>query len=205
MRTKDPIEFAKQLADLLYEMRSESESLYENEEIPKEFINSVIDAPIHIEVMKRAMEADILWEIGLEPERFKNSAGEYEYEYWMYDYAFAMDSHAERTWAIQSGKSDADRVKLQTSISFNTKPPEGKKAYLVNVDLMVRVIVPEGAGENEIREAATNKAVNYATDTQHGNNRSWIGEGVAAITEDRECPYDPDNDTVEYIALQNQT
>jgi hypothetical protein len=76
------------------------------------------------------------------------------------------------------------------------------KALLVDIDLLVRVIVPDDATDEQIREIATNKAVNYAADTSYGNNRAWIGEGVSEIKPDTEQPYDPATDDASYIALQ---
>lgn len=77
------------------------------------------------------------------------------------------------------------------------------KALLVNLDLMVRVIVPDDATPEDIADAAANKAVAYASDKMYGNGKSWVAEGVGDINDDVESPYNPDTDPPEYIALQN--
>ena len=62
------------------------------------------------------------------------------------------------------------------------------KALLVNIDLMVRVIVPDNATDEQIISMAVDKAMtNICFD-----GRSWLGEGITDWSEDEECPYNPE-------------
>lgn len=57
------------------------------------------------------------------------------------------------------------------------------KALLVNIDLMVRVIVPNNATDEEITTATIDKAQILS------NDRSWFGEGITNWANDEVMPY----------------
>lgn len=57
------------------------------------------------------------------------------------------------------------------------------KALLVNIDLMVRVIVPNDADEKAIINAAVDKARLQSSD------RGWLGEGITEWNDDEEMPF----------------
>jgi hypothetical protein len=59
------------------------------------------------------------------------------------------------------------------------------KAKLVYIDLLVRVIVPDNATDDEIMNAASDKALQES-------NWTWFNENVTEIKDDVECPYDPE-------------
>jgi hypothetical protein len=67
------------------------------------------------------------------------------------------------------------------------------KALLVNIDLMVRIVVPDNATEDQIIAAAVNKALLNAGDRD--TQRSWFGEGVSEWRDDEEMPFDPETES----------
>lgn len=60
------------------------------------------------------------------------------------------------------------------------------KAMLIYVSLMTRVVVPDDATEEEILNAATPRLIDKI--------ETELGENIASIEEDAECPYDKDDD-----------
>lgn len=63
------------------------------------------------------------------------------------------------------------------------------KALLVNIDLMVRVVVPDDATEEQIIDAAANKALDEIL-----ADRNTLTENVAEWKDDTSVPYDPQTD-----------
>lgn len=61
-----------------------------------------------------------------------------------------------------------------------------KVAKLVMVSFMTRVIVEDTASEAEILDRATPQLINKIL--------SDLGENVEDITDDTECPFDPETD-----------
>lgn len=57
------------------------------------------------------------------------------------------------------------------------------KALLANIDLMVRVLVPDDATEEQIIAAIVDKCQEQSSD------RSWFGEGTGEIKDDEVMPY----------------
>ena len=57
------------------------------------------------------------------------------------------------------------------------------KALLANIDLMVRVVVPDDATEEQIISAIVDRCQELSSD------RSWFGEGVSEINDDEVMPY----------------
>ena len=62
------------------------------------------------------------------------------------------------------------------------------KAHLVYIDLLVRVELPDNATEEEIQDAAADKAVSEAR--QEGGF-SWMRENISDWKEDTEVPAVP--------------
>ncbi len=62
------------------------------------------------------------------------------------------------------------------------------KAKLINIDMVVRVIVEDNETEDKIIEKALQKASErISTDGR---------ENVVSITDDNECPFDPEFDII---------
>lgn len=57
------------------------------------------------------------------------------------------------------------------------------KALLANIDLMVRVVVPDNATEEQIIAAIVDRCQELSSD------RSWFGEGTTEIRDDETMPY----------------
>ena len=64
------------------------------------------------------------------------------------------------------------------------------KAKLINIDLMVRIICPDNATDEDCYELGLDKALKLV----YEDGRSWLGEGMSDLRDDTECPYDPKND-----------
>lgn len=63
-----------------------------------------------------------------------------------------------------------------------------KVAKLVYISMMTRVIVDEGATDEEILEAAKPRFIDKV--------ETELDENLESIGEDAECPYDPDMDDI---------
>lgn len=132
----DPVQFAKDMARMFYETRIEGESLYENEDVPREFIERVVDSPLHREIILRDIEADILWDLGMSPDDFQNEYGGYEYfAERHHDYEFAIDAHCERVWEVYNSDKERDRKDMEGSLNFQyEEAPEPQPVVLVTVE-----------------------------------------------------------------------
>lgn len=61
------------------------------------------------------------------------------------------------------------------------------KAKLVNIDLMVRILVPDEATDEQCYDLAVDKALENAYDSN--SNRSWFAEGMSDLVDDEEMPF----------------
>ena len=59
------------------------------------------------------------------------------------------------------------------------------KAHLVYIDLLVRVLVPDNATDEEIMDAGADKALKEA---RQDGGWSWFRENINDYPEDIECP-----------------
>lgn len=95
----DFIKFSTSVANSVWDMRIESESLYDSTTHTEPFIEKALerDKPIIVKNIR-----DNIYEALCSDDReFRNAKGNLEYEYWMGDYAFSMDSHLTEVYLIE--------------------------------------------------------------------------------------------------------
>ncbi len=125
--------FARTNAEIIYQMRIEGTFLYENEDIPEEYIKSIVDDPEHAKKIKAIISANILKDVTNHPDNFsKDARGHFTYDATMYDYGFAIDDYCEKQF--KAGKTKmvwvckncgSDKVQTKYWVDLNTKIIEG--------------------------------------------------------------------------------
>jgi len=93
MKTKEEI-YAKQMSDLLYEMRCDD--IYACTNVPVEYVNDIIDDDEHIRNIKKLIYDEVLIAVNAEPKQHQNNDGEYSYIGGVtYDFAYVIDTYVE--------------------------------------------------------------------------------------------------------------
>ena len=86
--------FARENADTIFQMHIEGTGLYENEDLPEEFIKTIIDDGMHASLIKNLIRRDILNDFRVNPDNFeRDSDGNLTYDASMYDYGFAVEEY----------------------------------------------------------------------------------------------------------------
>ena len=99
LKIKDPKEFAINMSELLYQMRVEdlNNSMIiteNNEQIPVDFIDGIVDNAAHAETIKKQIFDSVLESV----EEYRTDDGEYRYKADMYDHAYLVDHYVERQY-----------------------------------------------------------------------------------------------------------
>ena len=86
--------FALTMAQLLFEIRIESDAPYGDDDnpVPLEFALRIIDAPEHIVLIKKRIEASVLEAITANPDLYRTD-GKYSYHPDCFDHAMAIDAY----------------------------------------------------------------------------------------------------------------
>lgn len=80
--------FATENAQLIFEIAIEGEALYEDDEMPKEYIEEMIDDSFHMLIIKAKMRQAIFRDVTMYPKDFKRDEnGKYTYDAEMSDYS----------------------------------------------------------------------------------------------------------------------
>ena len=80
--------FARNNANIIFEIAIEGSMLYEDDEMSREFIEGIIDDSFHILVIKAKMSLAIFKDVTIFPEDFKRDEnGNFTYDSMMMDYA----------------------------------------------------------------------------------------------------------------------
>ena len=88
--------FARENAEIIFQMRIESWSLYENDVMPKEFIEDIVDTPEHAKDIKNLMYATILKDVTENPGEFqKDEIGNFTCDHTMYDYGNVIEDYCQ--------------------------------------------------------------------------------------------------------------
>lgn len=120
--------FARNNAQSIFWMHIEGTGLYEEEEIPEEFIKSIVDDPVHAANIKDKIRRDILKDVQTNPGNFdRDPEGKLTYDYTMYDYGYATieycrdryyETKTKNLWLCPSCGSD--NVELKHWVNPNT-------------------------------------------------------------------------------------
>ena len=90
-------EFARTNADIIYQMHIEGTVLFDQEsngDMPKEFIEKIIDDPMHSSLIKNLIRLDILNDLRVNSDNFdRDDNGKLTYDATMYDYGFAIEEY----------------------------------------------------------------------------------------------------------------
>jgi len=71
---------------------------------------------------------------------------------------------------------------------------KGKKAYIVDIDLVIRVIADEDLDPNIDYKDFDKMIFEKFKSRLDEEGSSFITEGITDIEEDEDCPYDPEYD-----------
>jgi len=71
---------------------------------------------------------------------------------------------------------------------------KGKKAYIVDIDLVIRVIADEDLDPNIDYKDFDKMIFEKFKSRLKEEGSSFITEGITDIEEDEDCPYDPEYD-----------
>jgi hypothetical protein len=140
--------FATSMSDLLYDIRTESEIIYEmstpnsDDEVPKEFIDKIIDDEEHAIKMKFLIKNAIIKWLTRYPEDYKNDKDEYNYTVDVYDHSHAIDEYVERlyedtnctksVWVCPDCRSD--NVQFKTWTNANTMKASNEECPMEDGD-----------------------------------------------------------------------
>ena len=86
--------FARENAEIIFQMRIEGEGLYMDDDMSEEFIKSIVDNEQHASAIKNVIRESILNDVKTNPNDFnKDEEGNLTYDYTMYDYGFAIEDY----------------------------------------------------------------------------------------------------------------
>lgn len=94
--------FARENAEIIFQMHIEGTVLYEEEGLTEEFINSIIDNEPHITIIKSKIKKAILLDVKLMPINFnRDENNKLTYDSNMYDYGFVIADYCKKQWKKQ--------------------------------------------------------------------------------------------------------
>lgn len=143
--------FATEVAEVLFGMRSQSESIIgfagfttseldtpnSGDNVPINFINGILNNPKNINEIKTLIKESIVSYLTENPNDYKNSKGEYEYQTELYDHSYIVDTylakqyedtHIRKTLWLCSN-CESDNVEQKSWVNMNTET-----ARFVNID-----------------------------------------------------------------------
>jgi len=92
-------EFARENAQNIFEIKIEGEFLYESEDMPKEFIEKIVDDSYHADIIKAKMRQAILEDLEKNPNEFqRDENGKLTYDAEMMDYGYVINEHCLEEW-----------------------------------------------------------------------------------------------------------
>jgi hypothetical protein len=149
--------FARINAENIFQMRIEGVSLYMDEEISKEFIESIVDDKEHAAIIKDIIRRNILRDVMNDSNDFmRDSEGCLIYDSTMYDYGFAIEDYCRRRFLKGKTKTvyvcpdcGSEDVEYKTWTNPNTNetnhdhPMEEEDCYCNNCNKNVKLIQKE--------------------------------------------------------------
>ena len=97
--------FARTNAEIIFQTRIEGEGLYVDDEMSKEFIESIVDDRYHSDIIKDMIRRDILNDVTLNPDNFdRDSNGDLTYDASMSEYGFAIEEYCREQFKQRSCK-----------------------------------------------------------------------------------------------------
>ena len=97
--------FARTNAEIIFQTRIEGEGLYVDDEMSKEFIESIVDDRYHSDIIKDMIRRDILNDVLLNPDNFdKDQDGNFTYDASMSEYGFAIEEYCREQFKQRSCK-----------------------------------------------------------------------------------------------------
>jgi hypothetical protein len=97
--------FARTNAEIIFQTRIEGEGLYVDDEMSKEFIESIVDDRYHSDIIKDMIRRDILNDVTLNPDNFdKDEDGNFTYDASMSEYGFAIEEYCREQFKQRSCK-----------------------------------------------------------------------------------------------------
>ena len=97
--------FARENAQIIFEMRIEGEGLYVDDEMSKEFIQSIVDDSMHAVAIKNIIRHSILNDVKADPNDFeRDENGKLTYDYTMYDYGYAIENYCREIHHMKNGR-----------------------------------------------------------------------------------------------------
>lgn len=97
---KEAQKFAKEMSQILYEMRVEGDFFNDSySEIPDDFIDSIVDDPLHARLIKTRIRNAILRDCAIDPRAFeRDDDGNLTYYADMYNYCYHVDDYVNDRW-----------------------------------------------------------------------------------------------------------
>lgn len=133
-RKEKAIKFAKEMSELLFEMRVESDIPYGNdcELPPQDWAEKIIDDPEHIPLIKARIEKSILNTVTAYPDTYWNGIeGEYRYITDTYDHAFCVDGYLDELYETQRQARLQKKWKVWVEIErYEYDPETGDEDYI---------------------------------------------------------------------------
>jgi hypothetical protein len=147
--------FARENASIIFQMHIEGTGLYENEDLPEEFIKTIIDDNMHASLIKNLIRRDILNDFRINPDNFETDPdGNLTYDASMYDYGFAIEEYCREKYYEGKKQSlwlcpncGSDNVEVKNWVNANTGKKgtdcEDKNGYCVDCGRHGEVILSE--------------------------------------------------------------
>ena len=125
-------EFARTNADIIFQMHIEGTVLFDEESngnMPREFIEKIIDDSLHASLIKNLIRRDILNDLRVNPDNFdRDDNGKLTYDATMYDYGFAIEEYC------KSKFNEGEIVSKWVCSNCGSKNVEIKKWVNANTD-----------------------------------------------------------------------
>lgn len=116
--------FAIAMSEQLFQMRAENIFSF-GTEIPVEYINKIIDDPIHIKLIKERIRVHVFDVVTNHPNLYsKDVNGEYEYSPDVYDYAYELDSYVEEQYEKERKARLVITYKVEVKVKCIETDPE---------------------------------------------------------------------------------
>jgi hypothetical protein len=102
-------EFARQNAENIFQIHIEGTCLFDEESnggMPRDYIEKIVDDPLHMLIIKDQIRRDILNDLRVNPDNFdRDENGKLTYDATMYDYGFAIEEYCKANFNLLSGET----------------------------------------------------------------------------------------------------